>query len=207
MAGRRTLGIMGGTFDPIHYGHLLAAEWADEAFKLDEVVFIPAARPPHKAPADVIGGRHRYRMVELAIADNPAFSVSSLELERSGYSYTVDTIRYFLKSDPQPDIRFIMGVDALQLIHTWKEVEELLQLCRLIVVTRPGYELNRSDPVFASVPKMLWDKVDLLTIPELGISSTEIRRRTAAGLSVRYLLPLEVAGYIQQNHLYRDDEQ
>ncbi|HPF20540.1 MAG TPA: nicotinate-nucleotide adenylyltransferase [Syntrophomonas sp.] len=205
MAGTQSLGIFGGTFDPVHYGHLLAAQWAGEAFGLDEIIFIPAARPPHKDPAGVINGRHRLRMVELAIKNNPTFSVSALELERSGYSYTVDTIRHFLLADPRLDIRFILGVDALQLIHTWKEVEQLITLCRFIVVTRPGYELDRADPVFATVPAELWDRIDLLAIPGLEISSSEIRKRIAAGRSVRYLLPPEVAEYIKKNELYRNE--
>ncbi|MBP1760787.1 MAG: Nicotinate-nucleotide adenylyltransferase [Firmicutes bacterium] len=205
MADKKSLGILGGTFDPIHYGHLLAAEWVGEAFGLDELVFIPAARPPHKDPSGVINGQHRYRMVALAIEDNPAFSVSSLELERSGYSYTIDTIRHYLQSDPQLDIRFIMGVDALQLIYTWKDVAQLIGLCRFIVVTRPGYELDRADPVFATVPEELWDRIELFSIPGLEISSSEIRRRAAAGRSIRYLLPPAVADYIEKNHLYRNE--
>ncbi len=122
MAGTQSLGIFGGNIRiPFITDHLRAAQWAGEVFGLDEIIFIPAARPPHKDPDSVINGQHRMRMVELAIKDNPAFSVSALELERSGYSYTVDTIRHFLQADPQLNIRFILGVDALQLIHTWKE--------------------------------------------------------------------------------------
>lgn len=205
MTGGKSLGIIGGTFDPIHYGHLLAAEWAGEVFELDKIIFIPAARPPHKDPASVINGDHRYRMVELAIKDNPAFTASPLELERRGYSYTVDTIRHYLEADPQLDIRFILGVDALQLIYTWKEVGQLIKLCRFIVVTRPGYQLDRCDPVFATVPAELWDRIELLSIPGLEISSSEIRKRVAAGQSVRYLLPPGVADYIKKNDLYRNE--
>lgn len=204
MAGKKTLGILGGTFDPIHYGHLLAAEWVSESFDLDEMVFIPAAYPPHKDPAGVINGQHRYRMVELAIEDNPNFSASPLELERSGYSYTIDTIRHYLQADAQLDIRFIMGVDALQLISTWKDVEQLLTLCRFIVVTRPGYQLDRFDPVFATVPAELWERIEILSIPGLEISSSDIRRRVAAGRSIRYLLPPIVADYIEKHRLYRN---
>jgi nicotinate-nucleotide adenylyltransferase len=174
-------------------------------FELDKIIFIPAARPPHKDPASVINGDHRYRMVELAIKDNPAFTASSLELERRGYSYTVDTIRHYLEADPQLDIRFILGVDALQLIYTWKEVGQLIKLCRFIVVTRPGYQLDRCDPVFATVPAELWDRIELLSIPGLEISSSEIRKRVAAGQSVRYLLPPGVADYIKKNDLYRNE--
>ncbi len=205
MAGGKSLGIIGGTFDPIHYGHLLAAEWANEVFQLDELIFIPAARPPHKDQAGIIKGQHRYRMVELAIQDNPAFSLSSLELERSGNSYTIDTVRHYLADEPKLDIRFILGVDALQLIYTWKEVAQLIKLCRFIVVTRPGYQLDRHDPVFATVPAELWDRIELLAIPGLEISSSEIRQRVTAGQSVRYLLPPQVNDYIKKNNLYRNE--
>jgi nicotinate-nucleotide adenylyltransferase len=203
MAKAKSLGILGGTFDPIHYGHLLAAEWAREVFKLDGLIFIPTARPPHKDPGTVLDSQHRYRMVELAVADNTAFSVSAIELERSGYSYTVDTIKHYLQADPCLDIHFIMGVDALQLIYTWKDLDQLWQLCKFIVVTRPGYHLDRNDPVFDAVPAALWERLEMLPIPGLEIASSDIRQRISSGQSVRYLLPAAVADYIKENNLYR----
>ncbi len=200
----KSLGIIGGTFDPIHNGHLLAAEWACEVFQLDEMIFVPAARPPHKDLDAVLDSQHRYRMVELAVEDNPAFSVSALELERAGYSYTVDTVAHYLQIYPGVDIYFIIGVDALQLIHTWKDLNRLLELCKFIVVTRPGYQLDKNDPCFQSVPALIWDKSTLLAIPALEISSSEIRRRVAEGRSIRYLLPPLVEVYIRDNNLYGD---
>jgi nicotinate-nucleotide adenylyltransferase len=204
MAEKALLGILGGTFDPVHYGHLLAAEWACEVFRLDQLVFMPSARPPHKDLAGVLDSQHRIRMVELAVQDNPDFSVSSLELERTGLSYTVDTLQYYLDEYPGIELYFIIGVDALQLLYTWKDVERLVELCTFIVVTRPGYILDRSDPAFQSVPDKLWKRLRLLSIPGLEISSSEIRKRIMQGLSIRYLLPPAVEAYIKENHLYQD---
>lgn len=199
----RTIGILGGTFDPIHNGHLLAAEWAREAFKLDELIFIPAARPPHKDLQGVLESRHRYRMVELAIGDNPGFSVSPIELERAGYSYTVDTITHYLQTYPGIKIQFIIGIDALQIIYTWKDLDRLLTLCRFIVVTRPGYELDKKAACFQSVPAEIWERTEFLVIPALEISSSDIRRRVAHGKTIKYLLPSKVEKYIKDNCLYQ----
>lgn len=203
MGKLKSLGILGGTFDPVHYGHLLAGEWAREVYHLDQLIFMPSARPPHKDLSGVLDSEHRLRMVELAIRDNPDFSVSKLELERSGFSYTIDTIRYYLQTNPGVDIYFIIGVDALQLLYTWKDVEELVQLCRFIVVTRPGYELDRNKPVLQSLPAAIWERLVLLSIPGLEISSSDIRKRVAEGKSIRYLLPPSVTTYIQEHHLYK----
>lgn len=199
----RTIGILGGTFDPIHNGHLLAAEWAREAFTLDELIFIPAARPPHKDLQGVLESRHRYRMVELAIEDNPDFSVSPIELERAGYSYTVDTISHYVQTYPGIKIHFIIGVDALQIISTWKDLDRLLTLCRFTVVTRPGYELDKKAACFQSVPPEIWEQTDFLPIPALEISSSDIRRRVANGKTIKYLLPAKVEKYIKDNSLYQ----
>jgi len=204
MGTSKSLGIIGGTFDPIHNGHLLAAEWAREVFQLNELIFIPAARPPHKDLEEVLDSQHRYRMVELAVEDNPAFSVSAIELERAGFSYTVDTVAHYMQIYPGVDIYFIIGVDALQLIHTWKDLNRLLEICEFIVVTRPGYQLDKNDPCFQSVPPSIWDKSTLLAIPGLEISSSEIRRRVTEGRSIRYLLPPPVEAYIRDNNLYGD---
>lgn len=200
----KTLGILGGTFDPIHNGHLLAAEWAREAFQLDELIFIPAARPPHKDLGGVLDSHHRYQMVELAVKDNPNFTVSAIELERAGYSYTVDTVAHYLQTYPGVNIMFIIGIDALQLMYTWKDLDQLLTLCRFIVVTRPGYELDKNDPCFQTVPAAIWERIELLAIPALEISSSGIRQRVAHGHSIRYLLPSIVEAYIKDNKLYRD---
>lgn len=199
----KSLGIFGGTFDPIHYGHLLAAEWAREFWDLEEIIFIPSARPPHKDLGGVSDSRHRYRMVELAIEGNPGFSASAIELERAGYSYTVDTIAHYNQVKPGADIYFIIGVDALQLMYTWKSPEQLLKLCRLIAVTRPGYQLDQSDACFQSAPSALWERLTLLPIPGLEISSSDIRQRVMEGKSIRYLVPPAIEEYIRQNELYK----
>lgn len=202
MGDIKSLGILGGTFDPVHYGHLLAGEWAREVYHLDQLIFIPSARPPHKDLSGVLDSEHRYRMVELAVQDNPGFSVSKLELERPGLSYTVDTVRYYLQAYPGIHIYFIIGADALQLMYTWKDVEQLVDLCRFIVVTRPGYELDRNDPALQTLPASLWTGLTLLSIPGLEISSSDIRQRVNAGHSIRYLLPPKVEKYIEEHHLY-----
>ena len=198
-----SIGIMGGTFDPVHYGHLIAAEFARHEFKLDRVIFMPAARPPHKEINDVLNSEHRYKMVKLAIQANPFFKISDLEMKRTGKSYTIDTIRYFLEHYPGSDIYFIMGADSLLMMDTWKDYRELSGLCRFVVVTRPGYVIERSDPALKNLPPILWERMEFLPIPGLDISSTDIRHRVAENRSIKYLLPLEVEQYILDQGLYR----
>lgn len=205
MAKLKALGIMGGTFDPPHYGHLLAAEWARFKYGLDKVIFVPAGIPPHKDPGQILEARHRFKMVELAIHSNPAFEISALEIERKGCSYTIDTIRYFHSRYPQAGIFFIMGADSLLIMDTWKNVPGLTQLCKFIVVTRPGYSINRDAPVFADLPVSLWDNLEQIEIPALDISSSDIRRRVGLGQPIKYLLPPELEDYIAQNNLYREE--
>ena len=142
MTSRKRLGIIGGTFDPVHYGHLVAAQYAAYGFHLDRVIFMPAAKPPHKNAEGVLDARHRVAMVELAIADNPAFEMSTLEVERSGVSYTIDTIEILQQTYPGAEIYFIMGMDSIYILDTWKDIERLVLMCRFIVVTRPAYELE-----------------------------------------------------------------
>ena len=198
------LGIIGGTFDPIHFGHLLAAECAREAFELQRVIFMPSARPPHKDLDKVLDSEYRFHMVEAAIKDHPAFEVSSLELERKGLSYTVDTLDYYLSELPGTKIFFIIGVDALRIINTWKDVDRVVGLCEFIVVTRPGYSLEPAESCYQDLPLVLWEHAHYLEIPGINISSTEIRQRVGDGKSIRYLLPDAVATYIRENHLYRE---
>lgn len=202
----KSLGILGGTFDPIHYGHIVAAECARDAFHLDRVIFVPAARPPHKDLVEVLDSRRRYEMVEIAARDNPNFEVSALELERKGLSYTVETMAIYLQKYPGAKIFFIMGVDALMLINTWKDIDRLVQLCNFIVVTRPGYQLNREEERFQGLPELLWQKVSILPIPGLFISSSDIRKRVSQGSTIKYLLPLAVEKYILENRIYKDEE-
>ena len=199
----KSLGILGGTFDPIHYGHMVAAECARDAFQLERIIFMPAAQPPHKELAGVLDSRHRYKMVESAVGNNADFEVSSMELERRGLSYTVETVANCRQLYPEAEVYFILGTDALLLINTWKELDRLMKLCRLILVTRPGYQLNRSEDRFREIPHSLWEKTLILPIPALFISSSDIRQRVAEGKTIKYLVPAAVEQYIIENNLYQ----
>ncbi|MDD4803289.1 MAG: nicotinate-nucleotide adenylyltransferase [Syntrophomonas sp.] len=200
------IGILGGTFDPIHYGHIVAAECVRDALQLDRIIFIPAARPPHKTPGEILDSQHRLEMVKLAVKDNPYFVVSELEINRSGLSYTVDTIAVFQQKCPQTKIFFIIGVDALLLINTWKDYERLASMCSFAVVTRPGYQLNRDSEAFRDIPPEVLNKIHLLQVPGLYISSSHIRQRVGRGQTIKYLLPPAIEDYIREHDLYQEEE-
>lgn len=203
--GRRlNIGLMGGTFDPIHLGHLVTAEEARQQFALDYVVFVPAGYPPHKNPAEVTPPQHRYLMTILAVMSNPCFLVSRVEIDQSGPAYTVDTVRYFATRDePPPNLYFITGADAILDILTWKDYGELLDLCTFIAVTRPGYSLARLRETVGSRCGAVLDKVHLMEIPALAISSTSIRERVALGRTIKYLTTEPVEQYIAKQGLYK----
>ena len=201
----KNLGIIGGTFNPIHYGHLIAAEFTREAFALDRILFVPSAHPPHKDPGEILDSRHRLAMAEIAVHDNPFFSVSTLEIDRQGLSYSVETVDSIRGMHPGANLFFILGIDAFMLMNTWKDTERLAELCSMIVVTRPGYELDPADDCFAGVPLLMWQKMEVIAIPGFEISSSAIRERVAQGKTIRYLLPSGVEDYINTNQLYRDD--
>ncbi len=195
------LGIMGGTFDPIHYGHLLMAEEARQAFALDQVVFVPNGRPAHKKAYLVSSPEDRYAMTLLATGSNPCFSCSRIEIERPGPSYTIDTLRAFRQRYPDLDaLYFITGADAVLEILTWHEYDNLVRECQFIAVTRPGFVLERLSEL---VDAEFLHRVSFLPIPGLEISSTDIRRRVREGRSVKYLAPEPVEAYIQQQGLYQ----
>ena len=195
------LGIMGGTFDPIHYGHLLMAEEARTAFALDQVMFVPNGRPAHKKVYAVSSPEDRSAMTLLATASNPDFSCSRLELDRPGPSYTIDTLRAVRQMYPDLEaLYFITGADAVLEILTWHEYDKLAQECRFIAVTRPGFVLER---LAETVGQEFLDCVSFLPIPGLEISSTDLRRRVREGQSVKYLTPEPVEAYIRQQGLYR----
>jgi nicotinate-nucleotide adenylyltransferase len=196
------LGIMGGTFDPVHYGHLVTAEEALVQFDLDEVVFMPTGQPQAKTHPTVTSAMDRYLMTVIATASNPQFSVSSLEVERPGPTYTVDTMRELRSSyGEDTELYFITGADAVREILQWKDVEELAKLTRFIAATRPGYDLDGFSAEVRALPGA--PVVEHMEIPALAISSTDIRRRVAEGMPIRYLLPEPVAAYITKNGLYR----
>jgi nicotinate-nucleotide adenylyltransferase len=210
-------GILGGTFNPIHIAHLRIAEEVREACTLDEVVFMPAAAPPHKAVAGAISFAHRLAMIEAAIADNPGFRVSDLEGKRQGKSFSVDTLEILRETDPQGERYFIVGLDSFRDIASWKEYARLFELAHLVVTARPGVELPeplaalpvavRSDFCYDDQLKKMRHRsgntVVFLEETRLDISSTLIRRKVAAGASVRYLVPPVVADYIAGHGLYR----
>ena len=191
---------MGGTFDPIHHGHLIIAEEALARFDLDEVVFVPAAQPPHKRRADITPAEDRYAKVLLATASNPCFTVSRVELEREGPSYTVDTVREFrARLGADAALYFLTGVDAVLEILTWRDPLALIRECRFIAAARPGYDLSLLE---RRLPEEFLAATDTLVVPGVDISSSEIRRRVRAGQTIRYLTPEPVEDYIRKTHLY-----
>lgn len=197
------LGLMGGTFNPIHYGHLIAAERAREELALDMVVFIPAGQPYHKPEhAALAGAQDRYFMTGLAVASNDYFDVSSMEMERPGPTYTIDTIQSWLLLCPEAELYFITGADAILDIATWKNVEKLLSLCYFVAVSRPGYCLDRLWEKTGAFTERPEQKILGLEIPAVDISSTDIRRRMREGKTIKYLLPEAVEDYIIRHNLY-----
>jgi nicotinate-nucleotide adenylyltransferase len=196
--GRR-VGVMGGTFDPIHYGHLVTAEEAEMQFGLDEVVFVPTGRPWMKADRDVSPPEDRYLMTVVATASNPRFSVSRIDIDREGPTYAVDTIRQLADEKPDAELYFITGADAILEIFEWKDPEDVLSLAHFIAATRPGYDLAR----FEAAAPTHHPRVSTMDIPALAISSSDIRRRVREGRAIRYLLPEGVKSYIEKQALYR----
>ena len=191
----RRIGIMGGTFDPIHHGHLVAASEVAALYALDEVIFVPTGEPWQKADRAVSPAEHRYLMAVIATASNPGLGVRRVVIGRKGRKYTSDTIRDIARLYPGADLYFITGADALDQILSWKDAEGALTLAHFVGVTRPGYELSD-----AHLPS---DTVELLDVPAMAISSSTCRERVAAGRPVWYLVPDGVVQYINKHHLYR----
>ncbi|MCA0337668.1 MAG: nicotinate-nucleotide adenylyltransferase [Actinobacteria bacterium] len=191
---RRRLGVMGGTFDPIHHGHLVAASEVQSLFDLDEVVFVPTGQPWQKEGREVAPAEHRYLMTVVATASNPHFTVSRVDIDRDGKTYTIDTLRDLHLAYPDWELFFITGADALAQILSWKDADELFDLAQFIGVTRPGYELSE-----AGLPA---DRVHLQEVPAMAISSTDCRERVRSGEPVWYLVPDGVVQYINKHQLY-----
>ena len=190
------LAVMGGTFNPPHLGHLVCAEEVNDHFKFDKVMFIPSARPPHKSNSKILDAQHRYMMTVLATQDNPRFEVSRIELDRPGRSYSIETVKQLREIYGQDaHIHWIIGADAILDMFIWKDVDELLTLCKFIAINRPGYDLSQADPRFMN-------KVQVFKITNVDISATEIRRRVEQGMSIKYLVPPNVEKYIHENGLY-----
>lgn len=192
----KRLGVFGGTFNPIHTGHLIIAQDIRERFELEKLVFIPASTPPHKDNHFIISPQHRFRMISLAIESNPHFEVSEVEISRGGRSYTVDTLATLRGLHPElARLIFIMGLDQALEIQTWKDADRLFSLAEILVVSRPGFDIS-------ALSLDIRKKVQFLVGRSIDISSTEIRTRVRAGESIAYLVPKEVERYIYEKGLY-----
>lgn len=200
------LGLFGGTFDPVHYGHLLLAEQCREQCQLDEVWFLPSGSPPHKQDATITVAKQRVEMLELATAGHLGFRVNDIELKRSGPTYTVDTLRALTAESDQPgrELFFLIGADSLDELVTWREPEEIAKLATIAAVNRGGEPLPESDIVRERLGPDIAAGIQTVEIPGTDISSTDIRRRVANGRSIRYMVPRAVEEFIIQHGLYRD---
>ena len=203
MQSRRRLGVMGGTFDPIHNGHLVAASEVADLFGLDEVVFVPTGRPWQKVGRTVTAAEDRYLMTVIATASNPRFSVSRVDIDRAGPTYTNDTLEDLRALNPDSDLYFITGADALASILSWQNWEELFGLAKFIGVSRPGYELN-GQHIVAAIDQLPADALSLVEVPALAISSSECRARAANSRPIWYLVPDGVVQYVNKRGLYRN---
>lgn len=199
------LGILGGTFDPVHLGHLHIAEAVYAEVALEQIVFIPAFVPPHKLGQDYAPAADRYAMTELAVRGYPHFAVSDMELRRTGVSYTIDTLRELHSLYPEKQLYFIIGADSVAQLHTWNSIEEMLELATFVAAGRPGYE-GVMDEVVRHLGKEAARHILLLHTPECDISSTEIRTRIRTGQSLAGLVTAEVEQYIKEHGLYKKQE-
>ncbi len=186
------IGILGGTFNPIHIGHLILAEEVKEKLKLDKIIIVPTYLPPHKNNTDIAPVRHRYQMIKLAIKANKNFEVSDIEMRRDGRSYTIDTIKELKKLYPQDELYFIIGSDLFNYLDEWKDLDQICQLVKFIVATRPGYPLDK-------IPS----HISTIDIRAIDVSGYEIRHCIKEGLSFRYLVPEAVFNYINKKRLYK----
>ena len=194
-------GIMGGTFDPIHYGHLLAAEEARINLGIDRLIFVPTGDPPHKHNRNITPAEDRYAMTLLATAGVLEYSVSRIEIDREEETHTVDTLRAFLETGiATEDLYFITGLDAMLSIKSWYEYEKIPELCTLVTARRPGYPVSGIE----SLPEFIRTKLKYIEIPQFAVSSTEIRERVKYGKGIRFLVPHLVEIYIESNNLYKN---
>jgi len=202
---KKRIGIMGGTFDPIHQGHLVTAETARSKFSLEKVIFVPSGHPPHKKGKVISNKEARYLMTVLATSGNPYFEVSRVELDRPGESYAIDTVRYFRsKMEEGSELFFITGADAILEIVNWKCVEELFDRCTFIAATRPGFDLGvLRDKLLEKLSVDYLYKIIPLEVPAMAISSTDIREKIKKNHTIKYLLPVEVENFIYKNNLYK----
>ena len=207
LSGIKRLGLMGGTFDPVHLGHLVTAEAAHTAFHLDKVMFVPSGQPPHKTDKVISDKESRWLMTELAIVTNPHFDVSPVEIFRDGFSYSADTVTYFRGlMQPDAELYFITGADAIMEIITWRNLDELFAGCTLIAATRPGFRPQvMEEQLKRHLEPRYLEKIIAIEVPAMAISSTDIRQRVALGKSIKYLVPETVEQFIYKQGLYRDE--
>ena len=198
------LGLLGGTFDPVHFAHLLLAEQCREACRLDEVWFLPSGRPPHKPNGKISPPQVRVEMLELAVAGHPAFSVCTLEIERGGTTYTVDTLEHLRAADPTRALYFLIGADSLADMPSWRDPERIMQLATVVAVNRGDRPLPDSTALMGQKGPQPASPIRFVTMPGVDFSSSEIRQRVRAGRSIRYMTPPAVEIYIREHSLYRD---
>jgi len=197
------IGVFGGSFDPVHLGHLTIAQDAVEQLDLNRLIFVPAAVPPHKQGHTLAEGRHRFEMLQLATEGNLSFEVSDMELQRGGVSYTVDTMTQIQAENPGAELFFIVGLDSLAELHLWRNIEQLLEMCTVVPFARGGEDPARvaeQIQLSSAWKEKLLER--LIRIHEIEISASEVRMRLAEGLSIRYLVPPEVEMYIAEHGLY-----
>lgn len=199
------VGILGGTFNPVHLGHLVTAQDALELLGLDKIFFVPSARPPHKNAKLLIPIKHRLSMLKSALKGNPDFEICELEIRHRGTDYSIDTVRRLIRSYPKKEFLFIIGSDSLKELHQWKSINELLRLCRFATLARPGFEVKAFDAKDLKLASRQLASGLLNNIVyghQVNISSSDIRRRLAQGLNIRYLVPPAVERYIAKHKLY-----
>jgi nicotinate-nucleotide adenylyltransferase len=196
------LGVFGGTFDPVHVGHLILAERCREDAGLDQVLFVPAARPPHKTEEEITPFAQRVEMLALAVAGQPSFVIDPLEKDRVGPSYTADTLGILRQQHPEAELFLIIGSDSLHDFPTWYRPARIAELATLLVVQRPDWPIIAPEEIRKSLPPEVKLRIIEVTVPLVGISSSDIRRRVSAGRSIRYLVPRPVEVYVQEKRLY-----
>lgn len=200
---RKKIGILGGTFNPIHYGHLLLAESARDRLQLDKIIFIPTGTNPYKLDVEDIDSTHRYNMTKIGIANNPYFEISKMEMERDGYTYTIDTLKELDHIYPNTDYYFISGADIIFEIHKWKDAKIVLEKLKIVTTFRPGYDDKRLTERIKELQETYSAQITNMDTLEMDISSSEIRWRVKEGHSIKYLLPEGVREYIYKNNLYK----
>lgn len=197
------LGLFGGTFDPVHLGHLILAEQCREQCRLDQVWFLPSGSPPHKPAVGISPGKHRIEMLELATAGHSAFVVSRLEIDRTGTTFTVDTLQQLRQEDPQRELYFLIGADSLADLPTWREPERIAQLAVIVAANRGDRPLPDTHALRQQVGDLIASRIQSATIPGIDLSASDIRRRVREGNSIRFMVPRPVELYIAEHGLYR----